>query len=373
MIDQINDFFAPVADVLMQHFAVQFHWPWLFYCLPLPLIIYFLVPAYKQQQAALIVPDLSRWQQSTKQGIAASSGKQLSLILPICIWCLLIVAASRPFSLGEQIELPQSGRDLMLAIDLSGSMKEQDMLWNNKPVDRLVVVKNVLDDFILERKGDRIGLVLFGSQAYLQAPLTFDGKTVSKLMLESQIGLAGPATAIGDAIGLTIKRLLAHPKQSRVMILLTDGQNTAGEVDPIKAAELAQQNNVKIYTVGLGADMIEEKTFFFRRQRNPSADLDETTLKKIAELTGGSYFRAKNSDSLKDIYKLIDNLEPTEKDPEIFRPQTSLFHWPLAFALVFSFLQALVSLPFFAHIAGSRFYLWLRSQISSTTGKGENL
>lgn len=360
MFDKVNAFMEPIvqpfASFLLETFAIQFHWPWAFYCLPLPILVYLLVPAYKRQQASLIVPDVSLWKKEQESSLLQQENPKLKLLLPAIIWLAIVIAFSRPFSLGEQIELPQSGRDLMLAVDLSGSMKEEDMQWNRKPVNRLVVVKKVLTDFIKQREGDRIGLVLFGSQAYLQSPLTFDWQTVNQLMLESQIGLAGPATAIGDAIGLTIKRLLAHPEQSRVMILLTDGQNTAGEVDPIKAAELAAQNNVKIYTIGLGADMIEERTFFFRRQRNPSADLDETTLKKIAELTGGQYFRAKDSDGLKQIYQYIDEQEPTEKDPEIFRPQKSLFHWPLGLALVISFIQAFASLGLFAWLQQTSFF-----------------
>jgi Ca-activated chloride channel family protein len=151
---------------------------------------------------------------------------------------------ARPHILGETVEIPTSGRDLMLAIDLSGSMDIEDMKWEGRPVNRLFTVKKVLNDFISQRQGDRLGLVLFGSQAYLQSPLTFDWQTVQTLMNEAQIGLAGKKTAIGDAIGLTIKRLQSHPEQSRVVILLTDGANTAGEVKPLKAAELAKQSNL---------------------------------------------------------------------------------------------------------------------------------
>ena len=172
------------------------------------------------------------------------------------------------------------------------------------------------------------------------------------LMNEAQIGLAGKQTAIGDAIGLTIKRLQSNPEQSRVVILLTDGANTAGEVEPLKAAELAQQSKVKIYTIGLGADAMEVASFFGTRQVNPSRDLDETTLKKMAELTGGHYFRAKDSNQLEQIYALIDELEPTEKDPEIFRPQTNVYYWPLAAALMISFLMALQGIGFFHRVFG---------------------
>jgi Ca-activated chloride channel family protein len=198
-----------------------------------------------------------------------------------------------------------------------------------------------------------LGLVLFGSQAYLQVPLTFDWQTVQTLMNEAQIGLAGKKTAIGDAIGLTIKRLQSHPEQSRVVILLTDGANTAGEVEPLKAAELAQQSNVKIYTIGLGADAMEVASFFGSRQVNPSRDLDEVTLQKMADITGGHYFRARDSKELEKIYDMIDQLEPTEKDPEIFRPQVNIYYWPLAFALIISFLISLQALGLFRYIVFS--------------------
>ena len=239
----------------------------------------------------------------------------------------------------------------MLAIDLSGSMDIEDMQWQGRPVNRLFTVKKVLNNFISQRQGDRLGLVLFGSQAYLQSPLTFDWQTVQTLMNEAQIGLAGKKTAVGDAIGLTIKRLQSHPEQSRVVILLTDGANTAGEVEPLKAAELAMQSNVKIYTIGLGADFMEVSSFFGSRKVNPSRDLDEATLQKMADITGGHYFRARDSKELEQIYDMIDQLEPTEKDPEIFRPQINVYYWPLSIALFISFLMALQAIGIFRYLA----------------------
>jgi len=215
------------------------------------------------------------------------------------------------------------------------------MRLNNKPANRLAVVKQVVSNFIEQRSGDRMGLILFGSNAYLQAPLTFDARTVSTFLNEAQIGLAGKKTAIGDAIGLTIKRLQDNPEQSRVMILLTDGANTAGEIEPLKAAELAASNGVKIYTIGLGADVMEVSSFFGTRKVNPSRDLDENALREIARQTGGAFFRARDTEELQKIYQFIDDLEPTEKDPEIYRPQQSLYHWPLAIAFIISLLIAL--------------------------------
>jgi Ca-activated chloride channel family protein len=329
---------------------IDWHWPWAFYLLPLPLLIFWILPKVKRQEAALKVPSLSLWKTSTNSAQIKTDNSWPSLILPALLWIALLTALARPHILGETVELPTSGRDLMLAIDLSGSMDIEDMQWKGKPVNRLFTVKKVLNDFISQRQGDRIGLVLFGSQAYLQAPLTFDWQTVRTLMNEAQIGLAGKSTAIGDAIGLTIKRLQSHPEQSRVVILLTDGANTAGEVEPLKAAELAQQSNVKIYTIGLGADSMEVSSFFGTRQVNPSRDLDEKSLQKMAELTGGHYFRAKDSKDLEQIYDMIDQLEPTEKDPEIFRPQINVYFWPLAGALLISFIMALQAIGLFRYL-----------------------
>ncbi|MFT4906959.1 MAG: Ca-activated chloride channel family protein [Oleispira sp.] len=329
---------------------IDWHWPWAFFLLPLPLIVFWLLPKVKQQEAALKVPKLDLWQTSTQVAQIQSQQTWPSLVLPLLLWLALLTALARPHILGDVVELPTSGRDLMLAIDISGSMAIEDMKLQNRPVNRLSTVKKVLNDFVSQRQGDRLGLVLFGSQAYLQAPLTFDWQTVQTLMNEAQIGLAGKKTAIGDAIGLTIKRLQSHPEQSRVVILLTDGANTAGEVEPLKAAELAQQSNVKIYTIGLGADAMEVASFFGSRQVNPSRDLDEVTLQKMADITGGHYFRARDSKELEKIYDMIDQLEPTEKDPEIFRPQVNIYYWPLAFALIISFLISLQALGLFRYI-----------------------
>ena len=254
-------------------------------------------------------------------------------MLAAIAWFLLVIACTRPQWLGEPIEQAVSGRDLMLAVDLSASMEEQDFMINKKPVDRLTAIKWVADDFINRRVGDRVGLILFGTQAYLQTPLTFDRKTVQTLLDESAIGLAGDNTAIGDAIGLAVKRLKNQPANSRVLILLTDGANTAGEISPLKAAELAAANQLKIYTIGVGADEMIVRSFFGNRKVNPSRDLDENTLVKVAESTGGRYFRARNADELNNIYMLLDQLEPVEKDKQYFRPRSELYYWPLSLAL----------------------------------------
>lgn len=312
---------------------IHLEWPWLLTVLPLPLLVRWLLPAHtKPDQAALKVPfldDFIEVEASTR-----SQKRQWPLLLAAIAWLLLVLASARPQWLGEPIEQAVSGRDLMLAVDLSGSMEVQDFIINKRAVDRLTAIKWVANDFINRRVGDRLGLILFGSQAYLQTPLTFDRLTVMTLLNEAAIGLAGDNTAIGDAIGLAIKRLQNQPVDSRVLILLTDGANTAGEVSPLKAAELAAANHLKIYTIGVGADEMIVRSFFGNRKVNPSADLDENTLVKIAESTGGRYFRARNTDELNNIYMLLDKLEPVEKDKQFFRPRTDLFYWPLAMALL---------------------------------------
>jgi len=197
-------------------------------------------------------------------------------------------------------------------------------------------VKTVVADFIQQRKGDRVGLIFFADNAYLQAPLTFDLKTVSDYMQQAVLGLVGEQTAIGEGIGLALKRFDAADNPQKVLILLTDGQNTAGEVKPLEAAKFAQDQGVKIYTIGVGADAYYQRTLFGNRKVDPSHDLDEATLKTIAAQTGGQYFRARDASSLAAIYAELDKLEPVEQAQQQFRPQTDLFHWPLAIALLLS-------------------------------------
>ena len=237
---------------------------------------------------------------------------------------------------GDAITLPSSGRDLLLAVDISGSMGTEDMSLSGQMVTRLAAVKAVVGEFVERRRGDRLGLILFGSQAYLQAPLTFDRNTINTLLTETPLGIAGGKTAIGDAIGLSVKRLLDRPAANRVLILLTDGVNNVGEVSPIQAAKLAAQEGITIYTIGFGADQMEVSGLLFNRTVNPSAELDTETLTEIADLTGGLYQRARSTQELASIYLALDELEPIEVDQETYRPEKSLFFWPLGSALVLS-------------------------------------
>jgi Ca-activated chloride channel family protein len=235
----------------------------------------------------------------------------------------------------------------MLAVDLSGSMDAKDVERGNRRVDRLTATKAVASDFIGRREGDRIGLILFGERAYLQVPLTLDRETVRILLMEAFIGLAGEKTAIGDAITLAVKRIhdQGNVADEQVLVLLTDGANTAGEIDPLKAAELAQQIGLRIYTIGIGAEqMVVSSITGGMRRVNPSADLDEETLTKIAELTGGQYFRAKDTAGLQQIYRLLDDMEPVAEPEAGFRPVKSLYFWPLGGAFVLASFLAVVNL-----------------------------
>jgi len=319
---------------------IHFAWPWLGLVLPLPWFIRRFFPAVNlAEQAALKVPFLDDFNVAQADN-AQQNEKPWLLWLAIIAWLCLVLASTRPQWLGEPIEQGVSGRDLMLAVDLSGSMEERDFIINGKAVDRLTATKKVATEFIAQRIGDRLGLILFGTQAYLQTPLTFDRKTVEILLNEAVLGLAGDSTAIGDAIGLAVKRLQNQNVKSRVLILLTDGANTAGKVTPLQAADLAAQYHLKIYTIGIGADEMLVRSFFGTQKVNPSRDLDEKTLTAIAEKTGGRYFRARNTQELQQIYQLLDQLEPVEKDKQFFRPRAELFFWPLAMALL---LAAIIS------------------------------
>lgn len=321
---------------------IEFACPWAFLLLPLPYLVHMLFPpALSAEEAALWVPSLQPFTENRHQRSRRRWPWWLLVPMLLC-WLLLVIATAQPQWLGEPLELPVSGRDLVLAVDLSGSMKTADFVLEGKTVDRLTALKSVAVEFIRRRQGDRLGLILFADQAYVQTPLTFDRQTVEQLLNEAVLGLAGEKTAIGDAIGLAVKRLKDVQTDKRILILLTDGANTAGQVSPLKAAELAASKGLRIYTIGIGADEMTVGSFFFKRTVNPSADLDEKSLRAIAEKTGGRYFRARDTAELEQIYEMLDKLEPVEKEQKVFRPVTTLYHWPLAIALFLTLLLGLI-------------------------------
>ena len=308
---------------------ITFSWPWLFALLPLPFILRLILPvAPSGNEAALRVPYLADFESASTTSTQRSL-RRWPLLVYLLLWLCLLCAAARPQWIGEPIELPVSGRELMLAIDLSRSM-EHSFTQGFRSVTKLEATKAVAGDFIDKRVGDRIGLILFGEQAYVQAPLTFDRTTVKTLLFEAVPGLAGNATAIGDAIGLAVKRLDTEKNQDRVLILLTDGVSNAGEIRPEKAADIAAQKGLKIHTIGIGP--------------RGSRELNERTLEAIASKTGGHYFRAHNVAQLQKIYALIDELEPVERDTQSYRPTWSLFYLPLGASLILASLLALAAL-----------------------------
>ena len=318
----------------------EFAWPWVVLLAPLPWLLRRLLPTADNGEAALRVSFLDELQElSGKRASRALPGwrQQLPFVL---VWLCLLLAAARPQWLGERLPIPASGRDLLVAVDVSGSMDYPDMQWQNQPISRLGLVQQLFGDFIDQRRGDRVGLILFGSQAYLQAPLTFDRRTVRTWLEEARVGIAGPNTAIGDAIGLAVNRLRDQPAESRVLVLITDGANTGGSLTPMTAAQLAAENGITLYTIGIGA-LPGQGRVRGMPTLAPALDLDEPGLQAMAELTGGQYFRAHSSAALQNIGKTLDRLQPVPQNSLPARRTEELYAWPLATALLLSFLLAI--------------------------------
>ncbi|WP_299022321.1 VWA domain-containing protein [uncultured Photobacterium sp.] len=314
----------------------EFSWLWAWLLLPLPLLIYrFSKPVV--QPAAIRLPKLP-----DGIGMQQPDTRWRKVIMAIA-WLALLTALARPIWYGDPVEINPEHRDMLLAVDLSGSMSIEDMVTSGgQKIDRLTAVKQVLNDFIAKRQGDRLGLVLFANHGYLQTPLTFDRNTVQQQLKRTVLGLIGQSTAIGEGLGIASKTFIDSDAPQRVIILLSDGANTAGVIDPLEAAELAAKSNVTIYTVGVGAEEMQQRTFFSTRTVNPSQDLDEKMLTKIAEMTGGQYFRARNPQELKNIYQLIDQMEPINTAQQTWRPRQELFRYPLAITLFLSMVLVLL-------------------------------
>ena len=328
-----------------ERFMINIEYPWFLVLIILPLVVYWLIPrASLDKQLALKTPFFTQIK-SQLPIIGSSNFKRANYFkyLLAVIWSLLIVSGTGLQWVGKPINLPQSGRDLMMAIDLSGSMAIEDMKRpGGKAESRFDLVMRVANEFLDTRKGDRVGLVLFGTKAYLQTPLTFDIPTVKKMLNDASIALPGPQTAIGDAIGLSVKKLKQYPSQSKALVLLTDGENNSGTLQPLQAAEIAKQNGIKVYTIGLGGGQMVMKTAFGKRLVNTSEDLDTDVLQQIATMTGGKFFRAQNSSDLQQVYKAIDKMEPVESDKTVVRPVTYLYPWTMGVALLLSFILSAI-------------------------------
>ncbi|MEO6799674.1 MAG: VWA domain-containing protein [Rhodanobacter sp.] len=307
----------------------EFAWPWVILLLPLPWL-------------------LRRWCRPASPGRALhlpQPGVQLNVVadkpthgampwLLALAWLCLLAAAARPQWLGPPQAQQRSGRALMLAVDLSGSMRTPDMELAGQSVSRFGAVEAIAGDFISRRSGDEMGLILFGSQAFLVTPLTYDLSAVRAQLQGAVVGLAGSQTAIGDAIAVAVKRLAALPEQARVLVLLTDGVNNAGSIAPREAARAAKAAGVRIYTIGIGATRMSVPGFFGMQMVNPSADLDADMLTAIAKETGGQFFRATDSRELAEAYRAISALEPMPQRGPALRPRHELFRWPLLASLV---------------------------------------
>ncbi|WP_303747264.1 vWA domain-containing protein [Stenotrophomonas pigmentata] len=310
----------------------SFAWPWAWLALPLPLLM-LLWPLREQSGAALRVPyDATLLQDHTP----SRAGAVLQTLLLWLAWLCLCAAVARPQQLGEPIEPPRQGRQMMLAVDLSGSMSEPDMQLGGQVVDRLTAAKAVLADFLDRREGDRIGLLVFGQRAYALTPLTADRATVRDQLRDSVVGLAGRETALGDAIALSVKRLREQPQGQRVLIVLTDGVNTAGVLEPLKAAELAKAEGVRVYTIAFGGS--GGMSLFGVKLPGADDQVDEATLTKVADETGGRFFRARDTDELVNIYAELDRLEPVKDAGPAVRPRIERYPLPLAVSLLLGML-----------------------------------
>lgn len=300
--------------------------PWALLVLPLPFLLWLLFPPHRERVPALRFPFFRRIVETAGarpgQGAVILSRTRTQMAVAILVWILLVIALARPERLGEPVEISKSARDVVLAIDISGSMDANDFVApDGATKQRLEGVRGVVDDFIAGREGDRMALIVFGSQAYVQAPLTEDLQTIAELLNQTEVGMAGPHTAIGDAIGLAIRTFEASDIEQRLLILLSDGTDTASRMSPANAAEIARGRDIEIYTIGVG---------------DPNATgedkVDLATLQDIANRTGGAYFFAENEAGLQQVYDRIDELAPRQVETLSYRPRQPLAFVPLAMA-----------------------------------------
>jgi Ca-activated chloride channel family protein len=307
---------------------LQFEHPWLFLLLLLQPLVWWLSLPYREQREALQIPYLQRLAGLTRQtpskgAVVLRRHRALLFLLPVW-WALIVVALARPVWLADPIEKTESTRDLMLLVDLSGSMETEDFKDpRGRRISRLDAVKGVLDEFIERRKSDRLGLIVFGNEPFLQVPFTRDHDVVRTLLGQTRTKMAGVQTAIGDAIGLTLKHFESSTSEHRVVVLLTDGNDTGSKVPPRKAAEIASQRGITIHTVAVGDPKAagEEK-------------MDIESLQAISTATKGSFFRADDRAQLDTIYRKLDEIEPEKIKTISYRPRYALFQWPAGAVLV---------------------------------------
>ena len=309
-------------------------YPWMFWLLPLPILIYILVPGLRMRSAALKLPALEKVSSRTGEKLRRSAFiKRRNIffwIMLLISWCLIVISLSSPQIVGEPEMEVKTSRNFLITADISFSMAQKDWVLEGQKVRRWDAVKNLMHDFIKRREGDRMGLLFFATNSYIQAPFTPDLKTVDQLLEEADVGMAGQMTNIGKAISKGVDMFAEDSIETKVMLLLTDGVDGGTDILPLDGAEMARRDSVIIYTIGIG------------EPGKGGSDLDEETLKEIANLTGGRYFRAKDSEELAEIYAEVDKLEPIEYQEKKYKPVTLLYHYPLAAALSLLLLLSLM-------------------------------
>ena len=312
---------------------LKFVWLWVLVLLPLPILVRRFVPKSDQVLPSLKIPF---FREVSRRAMTAEAPSIAVIVIASLLWVALLVASARPVWVQESVEIPISGRDILLALDASGSMDQQD--FSASHLSRFEVVRRIAGDFVLRRKGDRVGLILFGNLPYLYAPLTFDVETVHEFLSTSQTRFAGARTAIGDSIGLAVKVLRERPAENRILILLTDGENSTGSIDPLQAMQLAVDSGVRIYAIAIGA---------LPQQSSAADGVEGGVLGRIAASTGGIYFHASNPRDLEKIYDAIDRFEPVEVEASKQIIAKELYPWPLALSLL-----ALLGLVFQNYFTG---------------------
>ena len=306
----------------------SFSAPWVFLLLPLPVLVYAIAPPRRETTVSIRIPFFRRVAQAA--GVEPQSGSmirtraRLQTASAALIWVLLVLALARPERLGDPVVMEKSARDVVLALDISGSMDQRDFqTGSGAPMQRLEAVKEVLKQFISERDGDRMALIIFGTRAFIQAPFTEDLSSLNGFLDQTQVGMAGPNTALGDAIGLGIRTFESSKVDQRLMIVLSDGADTSSRMTPVNASAIAAEKNVVVYTIGVG---------------DPNATgedrVDLQALKDIADRTGGEYFFADDATALEQTYARIDSLNPRLVETQSYRPKQSLAHIPLLIALI---------------------------------------
>ncbi len=303
----------------------KFQWFFVFLALPLPYLIHRYLPKRESRPPSLKVPF---FREVNDRGFAVSAPSKVMISLAALIWFALVCAVARPLWIEENVQVPVTGRDLLIALDISGSMQQQDFFAGNR--SRFSAVQEIASEFVARRAGDRVGLILFGSQPYLYTPLTFDLDSVVEFLSHARVGFAGQQTAIGDTIGLAVKVLRERSAENRILILLTDGDNSAGEIEPLEGMQLAVEHGVRIFVIGIGIDHTSSVASNRRRSNE---------LPKIAQTTGGVYFHASNAKALEEIYTAIDEFEPIEADSHSRLLVKELYPWPLALAMILAALM----------------------------------